>query len=415
VSKVRIGEFAKKHRITQDTIRYYLDMGLLVSEKKGGQYKFTKADSEDMERIIELKSLDFSLIEIQKILTFQRLSGSNTDVFRNLYLPFLKNKKEEVEKELIKYNRMNEFLGEKINEIKMSEVKKSQRLGLPIISLSLLRCPNCKSALKISDGNIEESMIMHASIRCNCGYNAIIEDGVYIDQTAIRPKLIDGKKIPTKEEFLSTSSHQYVNFLYKGMATLIEYINKYTKDSKYIMELGNCVGLFLLQFIKDLPHDSTYILIDYDKERMLSLKRNLEMYYDHKNFLFLCCDYNKLPIAQSSIDILVDFGMSKDYLKSDLKFLLDIIIPLVREDGIVTGSYQYSNEEQSEKPNIKKKAEENFSRNIILEKLNLMEIEVLDHLELGLVFKEGNCENTQKVKEAYQLNYIGRNQRRSNG
>ena len=94
MSKVRIGEFAKKHRITQDTIRYYLDMGLLVSEKKGGQYKFTKADSEDMERIIELKSLDFSLIEIQKILTFQRLSGSNTDVFRNLYLPFLKNKKE---------------------------------------------------------------------------------------------------------------------------------------------------------------------------------------------------------------------------------------------------------------------------------------------------------------------------------
>lgn len=407
MSKVRIGEFAKKHGITQDTIRYYLDIGLLVSEKKGGQYKFTKADSEDIERIMELKSLDFSLIEIQKILTFQRLSGSNTDVFRNLYLPFLKNKKEEVERELIKYNGMNEFLGDKINEIKMSEVKKSQRLGLPIGSLGLIICPHCKSTLKISDGSIEESMVMDASVRCHCGYNAVIEDGIYLDQNAIRPKLIDGKRMPTKEEFLSTCSHHYVNFLYKGMATLIEYINKYAGNLGYIMELGNCVGFFLLQYIKVLPTDSTYILIDYDKERMLSLKKNLEMYYDHKNFLFLCCDYDKLPIKSASIDILADFGMSKDYSKSDMKFLLDIIKPLVKEEGMVAGSYQYYDVQITGK----EKTEENFNKNIILEKLNSMDIEILDFMEIGPVFKDVSYENTKKEKGLYQLNYIGKNQR----
>ena len=272
---MRIGEFAKKHGITQDTIRYYLDMGLLVTEKKGVQYKFTKADSKDIERIMELKGLDFSLTEIQKILTFQRLSGTNTDVFRNLYLPFLESKRNEIANELIKYNKMNDFLNFKINEVKAEELRKNQKLGLPMISLNILACPICKSSLKVSDGSIEESMIMDANIQCECGYNAIIEDGVYIDKNAVRTKMVNGQRMPTKEEFLSTCSHNYVNFLYKAMATLIEYINKYEKNPEYIMELDNCVGLFLLQYIKDLSPSSTYLLIDYDKERILNLKKNL--------------------------------------------------------------------------------------------------------------------------------------------
>lgn len=118
---MRIGEFAQKHSITQDTIRHYLDMGLLVAEKKGGQYKFSEADSKDVDKILELKQLDFSLIEIQKLLMFQRLSGANTDVSRNLYLSFLEEKKNEVANGLVKYNKMNTFIKDKILEIKAEQ------------------------------------------------------------------------------------------------------------------------------------------------------------------------------------------------------------------------------------------------------------------------------------------------------
>ncbi|WP_090551847.1 MerR family transcriptional regulator [Natronincola ferrireducens] len=406
--KMRIGEFAKKHGITQDTIRYYLDIGLLVTEKKGGQYKFTKADSEDIKKIIELKSIDFSLNEIQSILIFQRLSGTNTDVFRNLYLPFLESKRNEITNELAKYNRMNDYLNSKINEIKSAELRAKQRLGLPMAALSILVCPICKASFKISDGSIEESMIIDANINCSCGYNAIIQEGVYIDRSAPRTKMINGKKMPTKEEFLSECSYTFVNFLYKGMATIIEYINKYKEEPKYIMELDNCVGFFLLQYIKDLPPTSTYIVIDYDKERILKLKNNLEMYYDHKNFIFLCCDFHKLPITQSSMDIVVDFGMSKTYLESEGKFLLDMILPLLKEKGIISGAYQYIGQNEKAKENIQLKNEDLFSRSKILKILDSLDITILDLIDIGPVLKDLQHKGPMKSTEVYKLAYVGR-------
>ena len=70
---MKIGEFAKKHNITQDTIRHYLELGLLATEKKGGHYDFSESDSHDLIQIMELKNLSFSLNEIQRILTIQRI------------------------------------------------------------------------------------------------------------------------------------------------------------------------------------------------------------------------------------------------------------------------------------------------------------------------------------------------------
>ncbi|MDF2530938.1 MAG: transcriptional regulator, MerR family [Clostridia bacterium] len=88
-----------------------------MAEKRGGQYRFSEADSMDIDKIIELKQLDFSLTEIQTIVVFQRLSGANTDVFRKKYLTFLEEKHNTVENVLAKYNRMNDFLKDKIHEI----------------------------------------------------------------------------------------------------------------------------------------------------------------------------------------------------------------------------------------------------------------------------------------------------------
>ncbi|MCR3921177.1 MAG: MerR family transcriptional regulator, partial [Firmicutes bacterium] len=114
---MRIGEFSKLHGISSDTIRYYLDMELLVTEKQSGQYKFKKSDSKDLKRIIELKELHFSLIDIQKILTLQRLSGTNTTQFRKLYISFLEKKQKEVTIELSKYEKIDGSLTEKIKQL----------------------------------------------------------------------------------------------------------------------------------------------------------------------------------------------------------------------------------------------------------------------------------------------------------
>lgn len=56
---MRIGEFSSKLEITQDTIRHYMDLGLLIPQKNGGQFVFGRDDMDDMKRIIELKKTGF--------------------------------------------------------------------------------------------------------------------------------------------------------------------------------------------------------------------------------------------------------------------------------------------------------------------------------------------------------------------
>ncbi len=56
---MRIGAFSKKHQVTQDAVRFYLEKGLLVAHKRGEQYYFTTSDGEDLETIKMLKGCSF--------------------------------------------------------------------------------------------------------------------------------------------------------------------------------------------------------------------------------------------------------------------------------------------------------------------------------------------------------------------
>ncbi len=71
---MRIGEFAQKHSLTIDAIRHYMDLELLLPDKKGGHYFFGEKEEIDIEKILELKKLRFSLAEIQRILVYTRVS-----------------------------------------------------------------------------------------------------------------------------------------------------------------------------------------------------------------------------------------------------------------------------------------------------------------------------------------------------
>ncbi|MCD4713506.1 MAG: MerR family transcriptional regulator [Clostridiales bacterium] len=398
---MRIGEFAEKHGITQDTIRYYLDMGLLATEKKVGQFKFTKADSEDMCKIIELKNLEFSLNDIQRILTFQRLSGTNTDVFRNLYKPYLESKKQEVLHEIDKYTRMAEYLNSKLTDMENEEQSIKKNLGFPLASVDILVCPYCKSPFEISNGSIEDNMILNADLRCDCGFKANIESGVYIHQDALREKMLNGKPIPTKEEFLAESSHRYINFMYKSMDTIIEQMKKFKPNPKYVLELDNCVGFFLLQYINDIPSDSTYILVDYDRSRMQRLKTNLELFYTHKKFIFLCCDFNMLPLAHSSVDIVVDHGLSKNHLESDGTFILKEMLPFLNNQGIVSGTYNYVDAcAKSQSPQVLK-------RSSILKTLESNGFTPLELADIGPVKREAWDKSVVDNNDIFALAFIG--------
>ncbi|MBV1758508.1 MAG: MerR family transcriptional regulator [Dethiosulfatibacter sp.] len=404
---MRIGKFAERLNTTQDTIRFYIKRGLLVPPKVSGQYRFSEADCRDLERILELKEMHFSLTEIQKIITFQRLTGSNTEEFRRLYLSLLEEKNKKVSHELIKYNRLSNSIRDSIHKIKAEELENSNELGFPIHSLDLLSCPLCRENLMLSDGVIEKNMIMDANISCRCGYIASIRDGIFIDEETARTKLMHGKPMPTKEEYLESSSHKYINFLYQGMAGMIEMINKYTDEPKYILELENCVGFFLMQYIKYLPPKTTYILIDYDPERIIKLKKNLEMFYDHKNFIFLCCDLNKLPIIENSIDVALDFWMTNDYAKSHGEFLPKKGKAYLKHKGIWIGANPCFGDISSGK--INNTEYQYYNKEKILKEFVSVGFEIIETDSFGPVIENNPYNSDLKDHALYQLIYAGNN------
>lgn len=347
---MRIGKFAALHSVTQDTIRHYQEMGLLVAEKVNGRYDFTDADSRDLEKILHLKELEFTLNEVKKVLVFQRLGGMGTSLYRNLMESVLMEKVDRTTARIEKYSRMKEEMQQEIEELHAVECLQRPALGVPLSALALLACPNCKSSLSIQGGRIENNWLMYASVRCKCGYELLIEDGIIIDPGAVREKQLRGRPMPTKEEYLESCSYRFVNFLYRRMNGMIRSLRNHVGSIRTILELDRCVGFFLMQYLRALPPKVMYILVDYDLERLRALKKELECSAHHTNFLFLCCDYADLPLAPLSLDCILDHGMCRTYFEETGDSLIPEVAPLLKDEGIVIGFLPEEGFGDSEEP-----------------------------------------------------------------
>ncbi|WP_040536878.1 MerR family transcriptional regulator [Schleiferilactobacillus shenzhenensis] len=64
---MQLAEFVAMNQTTRDTVRHYIDLGLLTPQKQGKNYAFTAADTADFAEIVELKEMGFSLAAIQSI------------------------------------------------------------------------------------------------------------------------------------------------------------------------------------------------------------------------------------------------------------------------------------------------------------------------------------------------------------
>lgn len=402
---MRIGEFSTIHGVTQNTVRHYLDMGLLATVKNGGQYVFRESDQKDMEQIKELKSLAFSLEEIKTILAIQRLSGPKSTVVRNFYLSYLTSKKKEIAELISDYQKIKAKLDSKIEQTEKLNKESNHKLGFPLAALSMLRCPDCNDNLDVSQGLIDDNMIMSAKINCSCDYSADIVEGIYLDKKSMRKKLINGKQLPTKEEYLRQASDKHINYLYQGMGIMIDYLKKHANVPLFILEICKCSGFFLFQYLEDIPKEATYVLSEYDFDRIRSLKEELEELNEHKKFLFLCCDDDRIPFADASMNVLIDFMSLQPHTDVKREETAEKMLDKLSDNGLYVASFSCS-------PNDMRKLPEKwldlFSEHTPQFTSVLPEFDQIDTTRFYAMKDSLQKENQDNKEHTFQMIYVGK-------
>lgn len=399
---MRIGEFVKKHNTTHDTIRHYIDMGLLTTEKLGGHYKFTNRDSKEFQDIMDLKSMGFSLLEIQELLCYKRLAGSTSIEFKNYYVNLLNLRRANVEESLKEYYNQREIINTSLKDNELED-KHILNLGLPLEATGLLACPNCNFDMVLTNGKVENNMIIEGNYTCNCGFNLTIEEGILIVEKDIARKYINGKPMVTKKEFLKLASPKFINFHHMGMNKILDYTLDKSKDASYLLELDTCVGFFLMEYINHIPKDLTYIMVCSDKNRILNIKKSLELKYSHRNFIFLCSSIESLPLKKESIDIIVDHGLVSRYDYKEDKDRIEKIFSPLKSRGLLIGSYNYF----SDKTHLNTDQYKIYSKEYQEERLKSIGFILENRKDIGPVVENNNYNLEIRNKELYMNIYMG--------
>ena len=401
---MKIGEFAARYDLSHDTVRYYMQKGLLKAVKNGGQYEFTPHDCQDMVEIQKLKDLDFSLSEIQQILSYKRITGLKNDEEQHHYRQYFVSKHEELKTlETVLKEKKAVLAG--IIHHKKTEEKEGMQKGFPLSFLQHLQCPCCHTALNIEDGKIANTMVMEAVIGCTCGYHAMIENGIYVDPQSIRGKMLNGQTPPSKEEFVQNTSPKFINFLATGIHKVHEKLAAQMKAGSVVLEVSSCIGFILSQVVERLSAQTTYLMTDYDYHRVKKCKRGFEKGYDHLTFIYFACDMHRLPLADGCVNHIVDYCGIKHYSEQHQLFLPEVLKRHLKQGGSMVGAYHFFEADtrgfQAVSPSVRRYYEKSYLR----DNLKSTGLKLISEEVVGPVNEGGKYNAFVDDNDLYQLIY----------
>jgi len=334
---MKISEFANEFGVSNDTVRYYMELNLLTPQKKGGHYFYDKKCKTQMEDLLELKEMGFSLKEIKNIFYFKRM-GKLTSYQKNKYYQQLyQDKEEELKEEIANMEKAKKKLNKKIMKLKAKDKNNNITIGIDLSVLSLLNCPKCNGKLKLSAHKVKENQVLEGSLTCKCGESLQIKDGIiYNIDYENKSEIVEENHI---EDYIKNTDSDFIDKSYKSLQWLTsEFIDQDIKN-KIIMEPGSGYGHFLRQIYHELNEDTVYICIEKDPNLNKLLKKSLENTGEKKNLIFITANLPDIPIKEKSIDMLVDFTGTSDYSFQNEDFLPESLNIYLKNEAIYLASF----------------------------------------------------------------------------
>ncbi|MFV8517180.1 methyltransferase domain-containing protein [Bacillus albus] len=328
---MKIGKFGELNNISIDTIRHYMDLGLIIPEKKGGHYFFDEYCQTDLEIILQYKELGFSLNEIKELFFYKNLAKSMNYEKDTFYQSLFKLKYDKVEQEIKLLEKKRNKLKEVLHGLLLTNETSNAIIGIDLSVLHLLTCSKCRQKLILQDGIINNNQITEGKLICNCGEEYIITSGIITAD-----KSFNANEQPSHENTISDYIHETDNAYLENMHREGQWAKKklihLDLNNKLILDIGSGLGFFLRNIYEELPEDCLYIAVDRDFNKLLFLKDVLASRNPKRNILFICADFLNIPIQNQSVDIVIDHSGTSNYSFEHENFLLHELNPLFKTD-----------------------------------------------------------------------------------
>ncbi|CAM4127361.1 methyltransferase [Bacillus cereus] len=328
---MKIGKFGEVNNLSIDTIRHYMDLSLIIPEKKGGHYFFDEYCQTDLELIIHYKDLGFSLNEIKELFFYKNLAKSmnyEKDIF---YQSLFKLKYDKMEQEIELLEKKRDKLKGVLHDLLLTNETSNTIIGIDLSILHLLTCSKCRQKLILQDGIINNNQITEGKLICNCGEEYIITSGII---TA--GKSFKANERTSLEDTISDYIHETDNAYLENMLKEGEWAKKklihLDLNNKLILDIGSGLGFFLRSIYEELPEDCLYIAVDRDFNKLLFLKDVLARKNPRRNILFICADFLNIPIQNRSVDIVIDHSGTSNYSFEHADFSLHELNPLFKSN-----------------------------------------------------------------------------------
>jgi DNA-binding transcriptional MerR regulator len=337
---MKISEFANKYKVSNDTIRYYMDLNLITPEKKGGHYFFDEGCELQLKKTLELKKMNFSLQEIKKIFNFKRMGKLTSYQRNNYYQNIYEGKVQETEEEIVKLNLAKDKLEENLTDLKSKGGDERITIGIGLDALSLFACPQCNNDLTLTADKVEANQIIEGSLNCKCGESLTIKDGILyannLDDNLEYEEEVEANHI---EKYIKTTDPDFIDKSYESLEWLQRHFGSENLSGKVILEPGSGYGHFLRQIYNDLPDNSTYICIDHNPQKNKYLKRLLERTGKRANIVFITSELPELPLQESMVDLLIDFTGTSSYAFENKGFLPELLDDYLKQQSNLFGSF----------------------------------------------------------------------------
>lgn len=332
---IKIGEVSRLLNISIDTIRYYMDLGLIIPGRNGNLYDFAEDSIEDIRWIHKLKEMGFSLKEIQRILSLRRTSNWVEPQEIAEYLILLQEKKKNLGEKIKDIQKEIERIEEEENTFALEAAANKTLIGVPLKALEYLKCPCCGETFQVEQVQMNSRYIYSGKLNCACGYGIEIQNGIIITPDACITGEDRGDIGREKYKNLPAS---VITMLQRSYNFILHRMQEMNLENKVILETDINEFFYLYTHFRKLKGKALFIVCDRHPEVLRMYKERIEYMKLDLDIVYLAAQ-KILPVKPGSADIVIDYFSANYHEIHTGNFFPDEVRGCLKDKGALLGCY----------------------------------------------------------------------------